>query len=355
MDLYLLAIAAACLFRIRVHVKGFHAGYLGRESTSCIKGIFVLIVFYSHLVTYTQVLPHDMLIYQVRSYLGQLMVVPFLFISGYGIFEQNKRDGDYYKRIPQKRVLMTLFHFITVVIIYGLIQLLLGKRYALSAWLLSFVGWSSLGNSNWYIFAILCLYALVYLCFAVFQTGKSRCLSVLLFSGLLALCLAKVRPSYFYNTMMAFPAGMVWSYYKGHIDEVCSDGKRHLALLVLAIGVLLGLSAYRSDGDWYYQLLSVAFAAAIVLISMKIELRSPILKWVGDRLFWVYILQRIPMLVLKRIGYDSHPYRFALVAFAVTIALSAVFDYAFKAIDPAVLRLLTSHKTKGGERSAKQS
>lgn len=53
---------------------------LNKEQTTCINGIFVLFVFLSHFGQY-ETMPWNNLLLAI----GQLMVAPFLFYSGYGI------------------------------------------------------------------------------------------------------------------------------------------------------------------------------------------------------------------------------------------------------------------------------
>jgi hypothetical protein len=76
---------------------------------------------------------------------------------------------------------------------------------------------------------------------------------------------------------------------------------------------------------WFYELQAMLFTLLIVFISKKIQFKSKILYWFGNNLFWVYILQRLPMLVLKEIGFNVHAYRFALISFVITIILTLIY------------------------------
>ena len=80
---------------------------LNKEQTTCINGIFVLFVFLSHFGQY-ETMPWNNLLLAI----GQLMVAPFLFYSGYGIMEQIKRRGMVYiDDLPRKRILKFYIHF----------------------------------------------------------------------------------------------------------------------------------------------------------------------------------------------------------------------------------------------------
>ena len=62
-----------------------------------------------------------------------------------------------------------LFRFDVAVLMFLVMNTLLGAHYAPRRILLSLVGWKALGNSNWYIFDILALYVLM---FAAFSIGE---------------------------------------------------------------------------------------------------------------------------------------------------------------------------------------
>ncbi len=94
MNLYLLFIVVISLIGIKIHIRDINADFLSKECTSCINGIFLLIVFCSHLVH--DYIPldgaKDGIMFSVKQFLGQLMVAPFLFYSGYAVFVQTEKE-----------------------------------------------------------------------------------------------------------------------------------------------------------------------------------------------------------------------------------------------------------------------
>ena len=87
---------------------------LSKEQTTCINGIFVLFVFLSHFGQY-ETMPWNWLLLG----LGQLMVAPFLFYSGYGIMEQIQRRGIVYiDGMPRKKNIEVLYS-----LLYGIMYL----------------------------------------------------------------------------------------------------------------------------------------------------------------------------------------------------------------------------------------
>lgn len=91
------------LMGFKVNLKGFNADYLSRDTTLAIKGFFVILVFCRHFKQYVTLGDNllDKMFIKADSLLGQLIVVMFLFYSGYGIFVQIKKSsgGGVYKLI----------------------------------------------------------------------------------------------------------------------------------------------------------------------------------------------------------------------------------------------------------------
>ena len=139
----------------------WNEAYLSKETTSTINGLFIALVFLSHFSQYSTYMSN-----YVGQRLGQLIVVMFLFYSGYGCMVQYMAKGRaYLQTFPKKRVLSTLVNFGIAVAIFVVVGLLLGKSFSIKQVALSFVCWDSVGNSNWYIFAILLCYLAFWLVF----------------------------------------------------------------------------------------------------------------------------------------------------------------------------------------------
>lgn len=346
MNLYLIGIIISTLIGIKLFFKDFNKDYLSRENTTCIKGIFILIVFYSHLCTYMAYQPSkDGVMMFVRNFLGQLMVTMFLFYSGYGVYESIKKKKDkYINSIPKKRVLKTLINFDIAVLTFAIINYIMGVSYGLKETLLAFTGWGCIGNSNWYIFAILCLYITTYASFTIFEKDYKKALMlnwVLTIPTMIAICVYRGPGySYCYNTLICYPLGLTYSYYKDAINKLMFNNKKYIIVLLLTLISFMAFKKLDLTNTVNYSLLSIAFVILIVLVTMKINLKSPILKWCGDNLFWLYILQRIPMMILKRTGYvTGNAYRYALICFVATLIMSALYSKLTKILHEKILKI----------------
>lgn len=194
-----------CLFGLRW--SSFQEDYLTVPNTTSIKGIFAVLILLSHLRSYGVFASEIDLGSNVLKILGQMIVVMYFFYSGFGIAEQYRKKGEEYSQaFPRRRILKTLLHFDVAVLLYIIIQFVLGNHYRISEYLLSLIGWTSVGNSNWFVFDILVLYLLTWIAFRVcewFKTDESvLCLSI----SFLSLCF------WFFTILSSLGARMVDEY-----------------------------------------------------------------------------------------------------------------------------------------------
>ncbi|MBQ8026736.1 MAG: acyltransferase family protein, partial [Clostridia bacterium] len=212
------ALLVLTLIGSKLRIKSFNTdSYLSMDSTNTVRGFFMMLIFLSHFMqyyAYTQ--PLDLLGGKISRTLGQMIVVMFMFYSGYGVCESVKRKGTgYIKTFPKNRVLKTLIHFDIAILIYFILSLILGAGYPAKQVILAFIGWESIGNSNWYIFAVIILYLLTWVSFTVFR--KNKILAVLLTTVLIGGYIAVIcnfKEYWWYDTVLCYAAGLWYSLYK---------------------------------------------------------------------------------------------------------------------------------------------
>lgn len=342
MTLFFACLLLMILWRIkfaRPVLSGFNENYLAIDRTNCIKGIFILMVFLSHSRNYLSKLPEytaDPLnsIYDViQNHLGQGIVVMFLFYSGYGVMESIiKKGSDYINVFPKQRFAKTLFHFDIAVMLFVIVDLCLGtlNNYSILEVLLSFTGWESVGNSNWYIFAILILYLITYFAFKIFKnkTSKAVWLVTVLTVVYIAVLALAGKDAWWFDTVLLYPLGMWYSVGKDKIETfVRKKPINYFGLLILCCAVFIVSHLLRSN-IICYEISQVTLCAVIVAATMKIDINNKILEFFGKHLFEIYILMRIPMNMLLHFDIDN-VYVFVSVSFAVTLLLAVLLKKVF--------------------------
>lgn len=333
-----------CAYNMKLSpFKSFNENYLSRETTTSIKGIFVFLVFMSHFAQYYPIgtVPGDSY-YYIKRYTGQLIVTMFLFYSGYGILESIKRKGtDYVKAFPKNRLLKTLLHFAIAIVIYLVLNIALGKEVKPINFLLALTGWTSIGNSNWFMFTIFFLYIAVFLAFIVFRKHHlPAIITVTAITLAYTVFMKYFKEPYWYNTAMCLPLGMWYSYLKQPIEKFVMKNNITYYLILAAdiAAILIGYKFFKRF--MFYELKVASFTAFVILISMKINFNNKALIWLGNHVFSVYILQRIPMIIFTKLHIDFFGdvnLCFA-VCFITTILISGLFDKAMSEIDKRLFK-----------------
>ena len=335
---YLLAFVIL-LFGVRIQKEGLFADCLSKEQTNAIKGFFILMVFISHCMLdirktgYEFVGPLDSIGMQIRSEFGQLVVVMFLFYSGFGVMESYVQKGrDYVRAFPKNRILTTLLNFDIAVLAFVVLDFSLGIKLGWKQVALSLTGWESVGNSNWYIFVVLFCYCVAYVAFLTIPSNRRKALwlvSLLIVVGMAVLSFLK--PSWWYNTILCFPAGMFLSVYKDKTFSICKEHFLIVLLVLLVVFIAFRLLPLPSLHGLIYNVQGIAFAFLVFLLTMKIKTGNVVLNWLGINLFPIYIYQRIPMIAITGLAGErfvcNYPYVFIVSCFVVTCLIAWGYKY----------------------------
>lgn len=193
---------------------------------------------------------------------------------------------------------------------------------------MALIGWGDVGNSNWYVFCILVTYIFTYIAFKIFKDKHILAMILVTIFCLLYIYFMKTyKQNYWYNTILCYPSGMWFSHYKKQIEDiVLKNAFTYLASLILCIFTFIYAHDYKT-GILVYQLCTIAFALTIVLITMKVSINNTILQYLGNNLFGLFILQRIPMILFKQMGINTYnTYLYFILCFAGTILLAIPFN-----------------------------
>ena len=340
----LILVAIICSGLTVANKNEFYSDYCSPKNTNTVNAIFSILIFLSHAVTYVDLNgTFDAPYFTLRKFLGQLVVITYLFFSGYGIMESIKKKGtSYVKQMPVNRFFKLWYHFAIVIVLYTIVSVgILGKEYTLSHYLLSYTGYTTLGNSNWYMFVTFAMYIIVIVSFLVFK--KSKVLAVV---AVWVLSIAFViweqymeLPVQYYNTVRCFPAGMMFSLVKPYIDKILMKNDIFwFSGFTLSVAGFAYFSQNRNDSQIHYGLFILFALAVIVVGMMKINVKSSVLDWFGQHIFSFFILQRIPMLLARHLGYARNGIIFILITFFGTLFLSVIFDAAMDKLDSIVFK-----------------
>ncbi len=331
----------------------FNEHYLDKETTTAINGIFVILVVFSHYAGYANFEGvYDAPYLALRTHLNQMVVASFLFYSGYGMMESIKKKGSAYTNKIVTKFWQLLLRFDIAVLLYLLLDILLGIKYPVKHILLAFTSWTNVGNSNWYITAILMIYVCMFLsfkiCYKLFLSKRNEAatvLTIILTVACIYLQIKVGRPPYCYNTMLLAPLGMIFSLWRNRIERVVEKSDIcYSGILTIIGGVYIVSFFHRWDyGLGGYTVWAIAFTLILVLVTMKVYIHNNLLEFFGKHVFSIYILQRIPMMLLDHFGcIESHKYISLVAVFLVIIPLALIFE---KGTD-AIIALIGAPKEK---------
>lgn len=331
----------------------FQSEYMDKNTTTSINGIFVILIVFSHYAQYANFEGiYDAPYLALREHLNQMVVATFLFYSGYGMMESLKKKGVLYLNKIPKKFITLLVKFDLAVCLFWLLGEILNLQYdyGFKSIVLSFTGWWSIGNSNWYIFVILVQYFLMWISFQGLRytkKGVAYYLGILLFLaltiGFVFFMMKQGKGMYWYNTAILLPIGMVYSLIKNILEKIVMKNDAFFFLwCMLCSGMYVVLYFHRFKyGIEGYTLWACSFISLVLLTTMKIKIGNPVLEWFGKHIFSVYILQRIPMMILDYCGcIDSHRYMSLIIAIVTTALMAIIFEYATDKIIAAPKALL---------------
>ena len=142
---------------------------------------------------------------------------------------------------------------------------------------------------------------------------------------------------WWYDTALCVPLGMIYSFLKDKIDAFMQKNNAiYYSVTLITAGTYVGatLLHFRTGNLALVIVSRLLFTLAYVFITMKLSMNNAVLSWLGRHSFAIYVLQRIPMLILERYCLpDMNRYVFTVISLVLTIAIAYLFNLATKAID----------------------
>lgn len=84
----------------------------------------------------------------------------------------------------------------------------------------------------------------------------------------------------------------------------------------------------------FMNICSICFSFFMVILTMRLQLKSRVLEWSGKNLFPLYIYQRIPMILFSMIGggYLVSDFKYLYVIICAIVSIIIVHLYKYVAI-----------------------
>lgn len=317
--------------------------YLTKNSTNAIRGIFIILIamaLFLRNVSGTTYSQFDTPLFSFSSDYVQLLFVPFFFFSGYGIFETFKDLGkSYARRIPLQQILRHYLSYFISWILFAVTALALESNYSIQDYLLSSIGLSTIGNSNWFVFVMIFLYLISFTSFRIAdkKTAVIIHLVLVVFLYFMLKTFAQPGSEFLWNTMPAYVVGVTYSYLKEKIERFIFK-KRFIRYvgLVISMGALVGTTfllnavPYTDFANALFLFPSFFLCSSIVFLTSIFDIRSKPLVFIGSNSFWIYILFLLPTIWFAKTAFiTKYSGVYFAVSFVVALALGFIFNKIF--------------------------
>ena len=330
MIIWILIIVVLIFYKASFYKSGISLNHISKENTDAVRGIFILLVFASHFSQYVPAytLPLDTMYWRIRIFLGQFVVCMFLFYSGYGVTLSLTEKGTAYQNaFLRRRVLNTLLIYDLSQVIFFLVQRGVDVSYPLKLYCLSMLAWESLGNDNWYIFIILVLYMISWLCGRFKKDNVSEVAKV--FVGamvVIQILISAKKGDWWYNTIICYPMGVAYYYIRPKVEQYLSRSVRYWACLLLCTVCFFLMHKIWNVNLLCYEVTAALFTVLILLLTMKFEVRNRALRLAGRHLNELFLTHRIPMILLGKIPFVKERVH---LYFALSVLLAFLCAYLF--------------------------
>lgn len=341
MGIYYIIVILFVILSCRLRHKSDATICLASSQTVCINGICILLVFVAHLGhLLLQPLGYEMSSWLDNTYLrihrtcGQLIVVPFLFYSGYGVATQMMNRPGYLAGFLRNRALTLWLNFLIALMIYLLATVLFVGPVRVVDILKSMVFLHSFGNPTWFLFCTMVAYMVAWLAFKLLQ--KRSWISTVCMAGMLLYIgiVSRFRPIYWYDTSLMFPIGVIVALYK---DEVLSLFSKRYWICAVAFSLAfvivykLPLLQFGRYGFCFRtNLLGVLLMSIVMLLTIRIRIENTPLEWLGKHVFPIYMYHMLFFFFAKRFLHTNQgggAHLLVISIFLITLMIAELYRF----------------------------
>ena len=143
------------------------------------------------------------------------------------------------------------------------------------------------------------------------------------------------KEAHWYNTMLCYCLGMRYSLLRKRVEAiVIKNDFRYILCLLAAVLAFFCMRQLQYRVPFGMSVYSMVFMILLTLLTMKTAPDNRFLQYLGDNVFEIYILQRIPMRLMRSFRIARHqPVVFVLLSFVITCILAYLFRRAMEKLD----------------------
>ena len=338
------------VWRTRIAANGrFFDNYFSVDQTSSIKGMCAVFILLSHVCMYLADTFPSLFLFK---YVGAIMVAGFFFASGYGLQygvmnKENYLKGFFSKKMLSLAVPYYIINFFYIVTNHMDIKTILASLF---------------GYYLWFMMAIAIFYTGFFLCNKLFGK-KWACVAMTVFVLCYIVVMNRLHFGFWwYNSCLAFAAGIWICQMK---DSFTAFFKKHWGIKTLILTAVFAASyiyycRHNHDETLLTLVISLinttTFAGMLSVLSMKIQIKNPILYFCGGLSLELYLTHALWITWLRNgFWHNLAPSlldKDAVYFFAI-LAGTVIMSVAVHIVSGFMLKAVRGISYKGLEKNAK--
>jgi len=279
---------------------------------------FFLLIIIGHCISEIKIVP---LILLPISKTSQICVAYFFLMSGYGLSYKSINTKSYLKNFISKKIGKIIIVTLTCVTFSNILYFIFCNLFKLD---FTFI------KINWYIYEMLFMYIIFYICYYLFSKKQLR----LLIIGILlilqcSLCLHLHMPRVYYISEFSFILGIIISEYLEKLNKLLSKNKIVIALLVALIPLISYLTLLSQQNTFadliFHNTIAIIILLGFIIIFYYFENKSP-LERINKISFESYLNQFVFLKILSHI-FKILNIQINIIYFILVLFFDLLFSY----------------------------
>lgn len=316
---------------------------LGKQETSVIRGISANFIIESHFLAWTIEMGAEVnkIPQLIVGQLGGIGVLLFFFVSGYGIYGSYAKDKigrDFIK----KRLENVYIPYVFIKVMFLVLSCMQGRSENLFEQIVRI-----LLLEDWFIRVIVLQYFSFFLGKVLGLQKKRLIISSLIIDCVLSyVFIIKNKPLGWFNALWLFTVGFIVAEYK---EELISWFKKGYIIkcIVLFIGFLISgvlFAYYKGEIFWIniFKIISGCFLSLLISgILRKVNLKSYILSYIGERSMYYYIVH---LNVWDSLNQVNDVGKKVILALLMTVIVSEILFFIYKKLKEMIYGVFCRRK-----------
>lgn len=346
LDLLPFLLLCFALFKIKPVkpiLSGFNEDYLSIKSGKSLRGLLALVIVLHHLTIHIE--PDGLgMFFKPFANIGFLAVAVFFFLSGYGLQKQYLKNENYKNDFLLKRLPTVLLPYIIINVVW-----LIATKCTLLDIFRGLFNGSPVVAHSWYVLSILVFYVFFWLLMMVCK--KRYCLmvvgGVLYYAVYTFVCYKANFGAWWFNTPFLLVVGMFWAIYE---EKILRFLKKHYYLSVFTVfAIFLIIFIFLTKANSFeFPIKSIVsalfFVMFLLLALLKFKVGNPILEYIGEISFELYLCHEIFLIFFKTVFTIENDLVYAITAIACSIIFSQLFAWINKFILSSYKRFVLRNK-----------